>query len=414
MVDGLMASIRDCNPEGMKVPIFPISNKDYIAHLQDTTTTDAQLSKKDTMIPALLEHLHGVVAPTLMTHFEDFECGRRTVFFKGLKVWAYGSSVFSPDDLCVIVARPQQCIEAEFEGYLGRLKKAVHKHLVSPVYSQREDFIAHALHTMKEWKCMHWYRFRKYIRNDGTEESDIVTRVDYNKMFFELVVARVVAPNWKHLIRAQHDIFQELWDHVRGFVTVILQELGQEPQAQSLPLSKLSDLLWTQIDAINVKLRQHQEAMKRELANILTRLTQSEPDAFFNEAMAQTYTDSKAETGSGFKGRIMDKFDTKFRQRDEGNPFTIAANAAAQAIEDLAKDQGKILRKELDGIFRTIHKDFRLMIFDRVKDAQEKPVRDAVRKFFEERGPIDDDAKHRLEVLKSNYAMKVRSGFDGR
>ena len=80
------------------------------------------------------------------------------------------------------------------------------------------------------------------------------------------------------------------------------------------------------------------------------------------------------------------------------------AKSTQTAINRVAKEQNRNLKKKVDRSLRSIVQQFDLMISNKDHDPSEIPVRKAIKEFLVEANPKFELIKADLEALKQSYA----------
>jgi hypothetical protein len=246
-------------------PEFPISNTHYMMHLTGAKSADGRLSREMTGIDALRDHLLGLVAPARLRSMKHHVNIAVAVLTKGIELWALGICVKTPQQLCNIVARPLEKIQPRLEEYLKRIERNANETIVEPMNQLLPSLVNEARPFFIRWKKLHWATLRKFMQNYGRSDASLTPEHDWNRDIFQPAVDQIIMVKWGLILRNQSDVFVGIGNDLEGWVNEIAFDIGNEPDAQSLPFSKLCEFLRDVNAGIQAKVKERKAEFESDL-----------------------------------------------------------------------------------------------------------------------------------------------------
>ncbi|KAK4580352.1 hypothetical protein LTR86_000555 [Recurvomyces mirabilis] len=389
-----------------KLPVFMVSNRQYAMCKGALAASSPQLTVDATNIPALRNYALGLPAPALMQNLEFYIDSSFGVFLTGLELWARSEHVKSPEQLRQIVDKPKSVFEGMIASSLRDIGDQARCQITKPLAAKHESFANLAHKEVKALQSWHWCTLKSFILNNGAHETSLVGPQNWNDKFMKPAVKEIIKPGWRALERESQKMFVDLDLGLYNMLYSILTDLGKEADAVKLPLMHFSDLVEAQIRGIKTSANKHRAAYLKELAKIKFAATQDCPQGYFHGAMETCYVESQNDGGTGYKARVIGRFQNMFSLRNQASPFTILGQEIEKAIMAAANLCAANVTKDFNKVLDQLRSDFDKMIADGKPDPSEVPVREVLKVYLGSKAREIQGIKDRLKVVKGKPEYK--------
>jgi hypothetical protein len=373
-------------PEGEELPVYCVSNRHYAIYKGVAAREGPLLDVGSTGIPDLRAYALALAAPSVWESHKEILVHKLKVLFHGVHGWAQTSPTRNNRGLPQVVKPVKSLWEAISKASVDHCIQSFSSTIVGKLRAEHASSFAemmryHAyLNDKNEW---HPASFLAFFRNNGRHTTKTAGTHIWNEAFIKWQRVNVIDPMWDDLPKPQ-DSFDCGIDKVVKSLEDIPEQLNSLPESVPLSTAAFINMLHGQVALIRTNHDRLKSEYQDRYGNIKLDVYLDQESGHFTQAMKPCYREGRDDKGEGVCARVKKFLSDHLTKKD---PLREATDKLEVALRNMAKNQARRVRTDVDRILKEVDGQFELILRRESETPKEAEARAKINEVLRELMP---------------------------